>query len=310
MRGVILLTDLDWFRFLSVQPELDEVNFWRPRDTRTPQLTPGTPMLFKLRKQHGGWIVGYAVFALHRVLTAELAWDSFGFANGAATFAEMVARIDRLRNEKDVSVRPGSYEIGCLMLSEPVFLPRDRWVAPPGDWPDNVVQGRSYDLTDGEGRRVWDELLARAPRGPFGSSRADQAHEGPRYAERLAKVRLGQGTFRIAVMGAYGGACAITGEHSTPALEASHIRPFALEGPRHVSNGLLFRSDVHRLFDKGYVAVDSEFRFRVSGRLRQDYSNGRSYYPLDLRQISLPADPSEQPDRDQLAWHMERVFRG
>lgn len=50
----------------------------------------------------------------------------------------------------------------------------------------------------------------------------------PRYGgpQRVAP-RLGQGTFRVAVLEAYSRACCVTGEHSLPALEASHIRPFA-----------------------------------------------------------------------------------
>src|SRR5207245_78783 len=38
-----------------------------------------------------------------------------------------------------------------------------------------------------------------------------------------------------------------------PVLHAAHIRPVS-EGGRHlVTNGLLLRSDVHALFDRGYV---------------------------------------------------------
>jgi putative restriction endonuclease len=69
------------------------------------------------------------------------------------------------------------------------------------------------------------------------------------------RPRLGQGTFRIATIQAYERACAVTGEHSLPALEAAHIRPFAEGGTHDVSNGLLLRADLHRLFDRGYVTV-------------------------------------------------------
>jgi putative restriction endonuclease len=133
----------------------------------------------------------------------------------------------------------------------------------------------------------------------------------PRYGDAvLVRPRLGQGTFRIAVLDAYGSACAVTDEHSLPVLEAAHIRPFALEGPRDVTNGVLLRSDLHRLFDKGYVGVDSDYRFVVSARLREDFSNGRSYYPHHGQLIKLPSGRFDQPDRAQLNWHLEHVFRG
>src|SRR5690242_12248631 len=226
MRGAILLTDYEWFQFLAGRGRLEEVNFWRPSDTRTPrQMQPGTPVLFKLKKRHGGWIVGYGVFAKHKVLPAWLAWESFGLENGAGTFSQMRDRIERLRPHGGArSGRPGDFEIGCLMLSQPVFMTRDEWVLPPADWPENAVQGRAYDLSTGEGARVWNEVLTRtAGQGAYRAPAAPVAMDAPRHGEAtLVRPRLGQGIFRIAVLDAYGGACAITREHSLPVLEAAH----------------------------------------------------------------------------------------
>jgi putative restriction endonuclease len=103
----------------------------------------------------------------------------------------------------------------------------------------------------------------------------------------------------------------VTGEHSLPALEASHIRPFSDDGPHEVSNGLLLRADLHRLFDTGYLTVTPEHRLEVSSRLRQDYSNGRSYYPLHGEPLrSLPSIAADQPVPELLRWHNEHVFLG
>src|SRR5206468_4862110 len=119
--------------------------------------------LFKLRKALGGWIVGFGVFAKHKVLPAWLAWDAFGLKNGATSFPEMRARIERLRPSRPVrEVEVGDYDIGCLMLSQPVFLKRQDWIVPPSDWPENAVQGSRYDLSQGEGARVWEEVERRA----------------------------------------------------------------------------------------------------------------------------------------------------
>ena len=61
---------------------------------------------------------------------------------------------------------------------------------------------------------------------------------GDRYGSPLlVRPRLGQGTFRIAVTEAYGRACAITGEHSLPALEAAHIQSYRFGGPHEIANG-------------------------------------------------------------------------
>lgn len=312
MRAPILITDHDWYQFLAAQPTLDEVNFWRPSDTRTPRLREGTPVLFKLRKQFGGRIVGFGLFARHDVLPVWLAWDAFDVRNGAASFGEMRQRIERLRRDaKASSGGPGEYPIGCLMIAQPSFLAPEAWVSPPSDWPDNAVQSASYDLEQGEGRRVWEELQERLA----ASGRPGSLPTPPSRAERfgqptLIRPRLGQGIFRVAVTGAYSRACAVTEEHSLPALDAAHIRPYGDGGEHEVRNGLLLRSDIHRLYDKGYVAVTPDHRFVVSDRLRGDYSNGRSYYPLRDRIIRLPDAVAERPEPSLLAWHLDNVFLG
>ena len=127
---------------------------------------------------------------------------------------------------------------------------------------------------------------------------------------QLVTPRLGQGIFRVGVLDAYGRACAITEEHSLPVLEAAHIQSYAKNGPHDVSNGILMRADLHRLFDKGYITVAPDFRLEVSGRLKADFSNGKTYYPLSGNRIRLPKDRSETPDAAYLEWHRENVYRG
>ncbi len=113
----------------------------------------------------------------------------------------------------------------------------------------------------------------------------------------------------MAVMDAYSRACAVTYEHALPALAASHIQPYAQNGPRDVRNGILLRADLHRLFDQGYVTVTPEHRVEVSPRLKLDYDNGHSYYPLRGSHVSLPTAPEDAPGPDYLRWHNEQVYR-
>jgi HNH endonuclease len=80
----------------------------------------------------------------------------------------------------------------------------------------------------------------------------------------MIRPRLGQASFRLAVIGAYGGQCAETTEHSLPVIEAAHIRPWAAGGTHEVPNGLPLRRDLHRLFDLGYVTVRPDLAFAVS----------------------------------------------
>jgi putative restriction endonuclease len=110
----------------------------------------------------------------------------------------------------------------------------------------------------------------------------------------------------LAVRDAYHGACAVTREHSLPALEAAHIQPYVKGGEHRVDNGLLLRSDLQRLYDRGYVTVTPDFVFRVGDSLRDDFKNGRSYYGLAGEQGAFASKPSPRSGaylgRVRLGW--------
>jgi putative restriction endonuclease len=90
---------------------------------------------------------------------------------------------------------------------------------------------------------------------------------------------------------------------------ASGIQPYAKYGPHDVRNGVLLRADLHRLFDQGYVTITPEYRLEVNPRLKEDYRNGRSYYPLHGSSVSIPTAAAAAPSVDFLRWHNERVYR-
>ncbi|MCK6481700.1 MAG: HNH endonuclease [Planctomycetaceae bacterium] len=305
-------TDFDWYRHLlalsAEKGPLEEVNFWQPggaHDFRA--LRPGEPFLFKLKKPHYA-VCGFGFFARASRVPVSLAWEAFGELNGTATAEAFRERLRRLRPG---GLAPGEDpDVGCLMISEPVFLGERDWVPQPRDWSRNIVSGKRYALASGEGRRVWEACRGLSTRSAgVELDRGTAAAEERFGAPHLVRPRLGQGTFRVAVTDAYGRSCAVTGEHSLPVLEAAHIRPYAMKGTHELANGLCLRSDIHRLFDRGYVTVDPGMRFRVSPRLRKDWGNGRSYEALDGREIRAPERAEERPDRELLAWHEGTVFR-
>jgi putative restriction endonuclease len=102
---------------------------------------------------------------------------------------------------------------------------------------------------------------------------------GPVYSDpRLSPHRLGQQSFKAVVLQAYSHRCAITGDKVWPILQAAHIRPLPAGGEHRLDNGLLLRSDVHTLFDRGYLGVDPRHRLLVSPRLREQFGNGDFFY--------------------------------
>ena len=296
------VTDPSWFAYLAAQ-QADEVNFWIPSG-RTFQALPESGLfLFKLKRPANA-IAGGGFFLRFTRLPVTLAWDAFGDKNGAATFQDFVARLQ--------GARPGLHpadQIGCCILAAPFFFSRERWIDTPVDFSTNIMTGKVYESTSPTARK----LLA-AVRENFG--RAGETDElldenlEPHYRLQLVRQRVGQGGFRALVTDAYTRRCAISGERTLPALEAAHIKPYAESGPNRTENGLLLRSDLHRLFDAGYVTVTPERRIEVSRRIKEEFENGRDYYRYHGKGLEvLPDSQGEQPDAGYLVWHNDNIFR-
>ena len=145
-------------------------------------------------------------------------------------------------------------------------------------WALNIVQGKTYESDSEEGRKLWSavqERITLSQRVQDAGSPSSSENDRRFGAEYLAQGRLGQGAFRVLVTDAYLRRCAVTGERTLPVLEAAHIKPYALEGPHSVKNGILLRSDLHKLFDLGYVTVTPTLKLEVSPRLKAEWENGR-----------------------------------
>jgi putative restriction endonuclease len=308
MKFWVGLTDWDWYAFLSAQPGLDEVNFWQPGARRPVRLEVGAPFLFKLHAPRGGWIVGGAYFAHFSPLPARIAWDTFGVANGAATLDQMVARIRRYRPAFD----PNADQVGCMALVEPFFFPRELWVPSPASWQAPTQVGRRYDTTEADGAALWAAVQAsQAAMATTGVAERPTLWPEERYGDpTLVRLRLGQGTFRAKIIDAYERRCVVTNERTLPVLQAAHIKPYSASGPHSPDNGLLLRSDLHTLFDRGYITVTPEMHLEVSQRIKAEFENGRDYYKLAGSVIRPPAVGNPLPSPEYLAWHANTVYRG
>jgi hypothetical protein len=119
MRLYVGVTDNDWFAFLASKTEVEEVNFWRPSPNVTFKvLAPGELLLFKLHAPEN-FIAGGGFFTRFLQLPVNMAWDTFGEANGLRSLIEMRERIGHYRrNSIALNENP---TVGCIMLAESFF---------------------------------------------------------------------------------------------------------------------------------------------------------------------------------------------
>jgi putative restriction endonuclease len=310
MRGYVAVTDNEWYRFLAARPEISVVNFWRPGGgTNFRALAEDEFYFFKARAPINRIVGGgrYSGFATMRV---SAAWKMFGEANGVASLAQLRERIGLRRG---TPIAPDEDpDIGCVLVHDVIFFPEDSVLQlPPGWAPSGIQQGKLYDMYGQEAGDYFADLMRLIPDDAseigFGEPWQD---DDPVFGEsRLTPYRLRQHAFQAVVSTAYHGRCAITGSKIRPALHAAHILPVTNGGKNRLDNGLLLRSDVHAMFDGGYLGVDPRYRLQVSPRLREEFGNGDQFYAQAGQAIAVPERRIERPRRDFLEWHLDEVFK-
>jgi putative restriction endonuclease len=296
-------TDNEWFDFLSGREQLAEVNFWQPSGQAFHAIGPGEILAFRLKSPRNR-IGGFGVLSNSSVLPLQTAWETFRESNGVTSYEALRTAIAKFRPDENVGP---STSIGCRILVEPVFFPREAWIELPDSWSRNIVGGKRYSTENADGLRLWHQLFETCS----SSATANRGFGEPiaRYGSpTLITPRLGQGAFRIAVTEAYGRQCAVSGGKVLPALDAAHIRPYS-EGGMHIkSNGILLRKDIHCVFDAGYVTIDTDYRFVVSGKVKDIFNNGEEYRRLHGKQLRLPVQKSDWPNIEFLRWHNGEKF--
>lgn len=320
MKAFVGVTDKAWADFLAQRPHLDEINFWRPSGQSFKALSSGDLFLFKTHKPHDR-IVGGAVFSGFALVPLSEAWAAFGEGNGRKDLAEVREAINvyRAKNKMPL-IRPGEDPlISCIMLRDPVFLPEEETFGPPPGWAYSLVQGRGYeDITAPEHAAYFAPIAERVLRQRPAEVLSEDEHavaatwerRGPMFGEtRPTRRRMGQEAFKLALLDAYGGRCAVTGQRVRPVLEAAHIHPVAEGGLHRLDNGLLLRSDVHRLFDLGYMSVSPSLETRISPRLHKEFPDSGEYTALEGKPVSVPGQRANRPSRDALGWHLREVFK-
>lgn len=305
MKIYVGVTDKNWYEMLS-REKADEVNFWNPGGTPFKVLQENELFLFKLHYPEN-CIVGGGFFVRYSVLPPFLAWEAFGRKNGTESYSELIKRIEKYRKSRIDSTT----QIGCTILTEPFWFDREDWIPAP-DWSPNIVKGKTFDTASTVGMKLYQDVQERLH---HQSGRNTVIITTPtqdnRFSTSLTKHRLGQGAFRIEVTEAYQRRCAVTGEKTLPVLEAAHIMPYSENGPHTVVNGLLLKSDIHTLFDKGYITLTDDYHVEVSRHLHDDYGNGKDYYKYHGKKLLiLPEDQNQRPDSNYLEWHNRNVYLG
>lgn len=158
------ITDKDWMNNLVHNKENLNgfINFWTPGTQEFKVLENGDLFLFKLhsKKDKGeyGEIVGGAFFSRYCKLTFGEAWNRYGIGNGVNSEEEMKKKITSYRSKNNMKMDD---EIGCIILDNPFFFPKEEWIKSPEDWSKSIVKGKRYELSTATGKELYQEVKSR-----------------------------------------------------------------------------------------------------------------------------------------------------
>jgi hypothetical protein len=106
-------------------------------------------------------------------------------------------------------------------------------------------------------------------------------------------IRQGQEKFRQELLQHYKKRCAISGCELVPTLEAAHIRTYERADVSHITNGLLLRADLHKLFDLGLISVNtSDWTVVIASSLENS-----PYRELHGKSLTLPSNKTAWPKK-------------
>lgn len=153
-----------------------------------------------------------------------------------------------------------------------------------------------------QGKSIDDEL----------SIRESELPKVGKEREALVKVRVNQSFFRAVVLASYDFKCCITGISVTELLNASHIKPWALDHQNRVnpSNGLSLNAIHDRAFDRGLLTITTDFTVRLSASLKKNANDdGLKNFLLryEGQKIKLPS--RFMPDRTLIEYHNKHIFK-
>ena len=177
--------------------------------------------------------MGGGIFVSHRFLPLPLAWQAFGEKNGVPDFDTFERMILEHRSPDELGK-----QIGCTVLVELFFWPRDAWIPVPSDWSKNIITGKSYAVEDSIGAALWADVRTRLCAGASTALTENAPQPAERYgAPQTIRPRLGQGAFRVEVTDAYCRRCAITGGKLSLPWKPGTFSPMRRAAPMKFETG-------------------------------------------------------------------------
>ena len=279
-------TDLNWFsqlRNLGFNQSL--VNFWTPTPWNIKSLKKDDFLYFMLKSPIRK-IGGYGKFVEYKNMSTSEAWNKYGTNNGVLSLNDLNARTNFYTRKHSQSSSVN--QIGCILLDEIELFDDNQFKTPESllgvSFARQIVKIKIYEGTTKQ------SVIAKKLKPKVLPTFQSQKNAKKKTKSVQVAQRKGQPKFRKDILEAYDFKCAISGTNEEDALEAAHIENYINEHSNHIKNGICLRADIHKLFDRHLIGVDSKFKISVSSKI-----GGKEYKKYNGKKLILPKEKRLYP---------------
>ncbi len=285
-----------------------KVNVWYPSGAEHEDFSvaePGTPALFVLTDPNEReFIAGGGFFQRTEEMPLQKAWNLYGVRNGVMDFEDFKAR-NRALGGKDED------PIVCSVISGTFIFARTDAVYIPDEFQESFKTYERKELPMNEPICKYLSKVALQRRNPeLQEGRSENDWPGIYVMASQRNSFSLSSLFQTRMMKLYDFKCAITGCTSRPVLDVAHIKTMFDDNFQSENNGIVMRTDLHRLFSQGYMTAfyndKGEVELEVSDTLKDECADEYLKYQGTI--LSLPEDKIYWPSREYLEWHRKIRF--
>lgn len=290
-------TDTNWVEFLKTSELNSYVNFWTPTPWNVKNLNINSRLYFMLKSPIRK-IAGFGEFVEYKNLSAFEAWKEFGYRNGRSSKEEFIKSIQNYIDKNSEkfggkSIDINTYEIGCIILKNCEYFEEDNFIDLEEleiKFPKEIVKIKYF--------YEYDSILnILSEKNNFDFNLLSEERDDQR---RYIKTREGQGGFKGKVLRAYNNRCCISQETIPELLEVAHIQNYKNKDSHHIQNGIILRTDFHKLYDNGLVFIDKNYSIHISSLITNEY-----YRQYHGKKIKLPSNEHNYPSK--IALELKRI---
>lgn len=119
------------------------------------------------------------------------------------------------------------------------------------------------------------------------------------------------GVFKRMIPKIYNHTCCISGLRidsisNVSVIDACHIIPFSESYNDTISNGIALCPNLHRVFDRGLISIDENYRVIVSNSFIETEKSNYGVRQFEGSRILLPKDRNHYPSQESLSFHRNK----